>query len=72
MKQYCIEEWNNIDPKKYFKNFEAKIKLCKEINGERLNEYNLKEIRKNTEKEVEQENKNEIKKEKKNERNKIK
>ena len=33
LKQYCIEEWNKIDPKKYFKNFEAKIKLCKEING---------------------------------------
>ena len=65
LKQYCIEEWNKIDSKKYFKNFEAKIKLCKEINGERLNEYNLKEIRKNIEKVVEKENKNEIKKEKK-------
>ena len=49
MKQYYIEERN----KNYFKNFEAKIKLYKEINGEKLNEYNLKEIRKNAEKEVE-------------------
>ena len=46
LKQYYIEERN----KNYFKNFEAKIKLCKEINGERLNEYKLKEIRKNEEK----------------------
>ena len=49
-------------PKKYFKKFEAKIKLCKEINGEKLKEYDLKEIRKNVEKKVEKENKNEIKK----------
>ena len=57
LKQYCIEEWNKIEPKKYFKNFEAKIKLCKEINGERLNKYNLKKIRKNIEKVVEKEKK---------------
>ena len=50
MKKYCLEEWNKIEPKKYFKDFEAKIKLCKQINGERLNEYNLKEIRKKGEK----------------------
>ena len=62
LKQYYIEEWNKIAPKKYFKNFESKIKLCKEINGEKLKEYNLKEIRKNVEKKVEKENKNEIKK----------
>ena len=46
LKKYCLEEWNKIEPKKYFKDFEAKIKLCKQINGERLNEFNLKEIRK--------------------------
>ena len=39
LKRYCIEEWNKIEPRKYFKNFEAKIKLCKELNGERLNEF---------------------------------
>ena len=46
LKQYCLEEQNKIELKKYFKNFEAKIKLCKEIKGERLNEYNLREKRK--------------------------
>ena len=65
MKLFCIEEWNILEPKKYFKNFEAKISLCNEINEERLNEYNLKEIRKNTYNEIEKENKNKIKKEKK-------
>ena len=52
MKKYCLEEWNKIEPKKYFKNFEAKIKLCKQINGERLNEYNLREIRRKTEEKI--------------------
>ena len=52
MKKFCLEEWNKIEPKKYFKNFEAKIKLCKEINGERLNEYNLRKIRLKAEKEA--------------------
>ena len=46
LKKFCIEEWNKIEPKKYFKHFEEKIKLCKEIKGERLNEYNLREIMK--------------------------
>ena len=31
LKKFCIEEWNKIEPKKYFKHFEEKIKLCKEI-----------------------------------------
>ena len=53
LKRYCIEEWNKIEPRKYFKNFEAKIKLCKEIGGERLNEFKLREIRKKAEKETE-------------------
>ena len=52
LKKYCLEEWNKIEPKKYFKNFEAKIKLCKQINGERLNEYNLREIRRKTEEKI--------------------
>ena len=59
LKQYCLEEWNKIEPKKYFKNFEAKIKLCKEINGERLNEYNLRKIRQKAEKEAKMEVKKE-------------
>ena len=66
MKKFCLEEWNKIEPKKYFKNFEAKIKLCKEINGERLNEYNLRKIRQKAEKEakmeVKKENTNKIQK----------
>ena len=57
LKRYCIEEWNKIEPRKYFKNFEAKIKLCKEIGGERLNEFKLREIRKKAEKETEKEGK---------------
>ena len=59
LKRYCIEEWNKIEPSKYFKNFEAKIKLCKEIGGERLNEFKLREIRKKAEKETEEEGKKE-------------
>ena len=50
---------NKIEPRKYFKNFEEKIKLCKEINGERLNEFKLREIRKKAEKETEEEGKKE-------------
>ena len=53
LKNYCIEEWNKIEPRKYFKNFEEKIKLCKELNGERLNEFKLREIRKKAEEETE-------------------
>ena len=60
LKKYCLEEWNKIDPKKYFKNFEAKIKLCKKINGEMLNEYNLREIRRKIEEKIEKEKEIEI------------
>ena len=56
LKQYCIEEWNKINPKNYLKNFLKRVKMVLKINGNRLEERHLKQIRKE-EKEDEEEGK---------------
>ena len=44
LKQFCIEEWNQINPKNYLKNFLKRVKMVLKINGNRLED--LKQIRK--------------------------
>ena len=57
-KQFCIEEWNQINPKNYFKNFIKRVKKVISINGNRLEPHHLEEIRR--EEENEEEKKNDI------------
>ncbi len=45
LKNYCIEEWNKIKPKKYFENFIERIKKCIELKGGRLEDYYLKKMK---------------------------
>ena len=45
LKKFCIEEWNKINPKIYFKHFEEKIKKYIELEGGRLEDFYLKEMR---------------------------
>ena len=44
LKQYCIEEWNKINPKNYLKNFLKRVKMVLKINGNRLEDWHLKQI----------------------------
>ena len=55
LKQFCIEEWNQINPKNYFKNFIKRVKKVISINGNRLEPYHLEEIRREEENEEEEE-----------------
>ena len=45
LKKYCLEEWNNINPKNYFKNFLKRVEMVLEIKGSRLEAWHLEEIR---------------------------
>ena len=56
--QFSIEEWNQINPKNYFKNFIKRVKKVISINGNRLEPHHLEEIRR--EEENEEEKKNDI------------
>ena len=60
LKQFCIEEWNQINPKNYFKNFIKKVKKVISINENRLEPHHLEEIRREEENEEEEEKKNDI------------
>ena len=42
LKQFCIEEWNKINPKIYFKHFIKKIKKCIKLEGGRLEDIIVK------------------------------
>ena len=54
LKQFCIEEWNQINPKNYLKNFLKRVKMVLKINGNRLEDWHLKQIRKEEEEEEEE------------------
>ena len=46
LKKIFIEEWNKISPRPYFKNYLKRIDKCIEIQGNRLEDYHLNQIRK--------------------------
>ncbi len=48
LKKFCIEEWNKIFPRLYFKNYLKRIDKCIEIQGNRLEDYHINQIRKET------------------------
>ena len=54
LKQFFIEEWNNINPKNYFKNFIKRIKKVLSIMESRLEPHHLEEIRREEENEEEE------------------
>ena len=54
LKKFCIEEWNNINPKNYLKNFIKRVKMVLKINGNRLDTWHLEKIRKEEEEEEEE------------------
>ena len=64
LKKFCIEEWNNINPRNYFKNFLRRVKMVISINGNRLEPYHLEKIREEEKKEEKKEEENEKKEEK--------
>ena len=66
LKKFCIEEWNNINPKNYLKNFIKRVKMVLKINGDRLDIWHLEQIRKEEEEEEEEEEENEKDMEEKN------
>ena len=52
LKKFTIEEWNKIPddyPKKLVKNYLKRVKKVVEINGNRLEQFHLNEIRKEIE-----------------------
>jgi len=53
LKKFCIEEWNKINPKNYFKNFIKRVKTVLSVNGNRLEPYHLEKIRQEEKKEEE-------------------
>ncbi len=61
LKQYCIEEWNKINPKQYFKHFIKRIEKCIELNGEKLENFHLTQIRKENDEIESEENEEENK-----------
>ena len=56
LKKFCIEEWNQINPKNYYKNFIKRVKKVISINGNRLEPHHLEEIRREEENEEEEKN----------------
>ena len=55
LKKFCIEEWNNINPKNYLKNFIKRVKMVLKINGDRLDTWHIEQIRKEEEEEENEE-----------------
>ena len=55
LKQYCVEEWNKINPKYYLKNFLKRVKMVLKINGNRVEDWYLKQIKKEEKEEKENE-----------------
>ena len=53
LKNFCIGEWNKINPKIYFKYFIKKIKKYIKLKGGKLEDIIIKEIRKEKEEEEE-------------------
>ena len=55
LKKFCIEEWNNINPQNYLKNFLKRVKMVLKIEGDRLDIWHIKQIRKEEEEEENEE-----------------
>ena len=62
LKKVCIEEWNKIDPRNYFKNYLRRVNMVLTLKGDRIQDPHIKQIRK-------EERKEERKKERKIEEN---
>ena len=67
LKRFCKEEWNKIDPRNYFKNYLRKVNMVLTLDGDRIQDQHIRQIRKeerekeeDEEEEEEEENETEI------------
>ena len=46
LKKYCLEEWNKIDLRNFFKNYSRRVNMVLTLNGDRILDHHIKQIRK--------------------------
>ena len=55
LKKICLEEWNKINPRNYFKNYLRRVNMVLTLNGDRIVDQHIKQIKKIEKKEREKE-----------------